>query len=44
MLKFDLVQNDKNSNEPICYNRKISDFSVAQMLYKHVVINGRFQV
>ena len=32
MLKFDLVQNDKHSNKPICYVRKISDFPNAQIL------------
>jgi len=40
MLKSDLVQTDKHSII-ICYGGKISDFYVAQTIYKHVVIYSR---
>jgi len=40
MLKFDLEQTDKHSTK-ICFGGKISDFYVAQILQKLVVLNAK---
>ena len=33
MLKFELKQNDKHFNKPICFSKKSCGFLVAQILY-----------
>ena len=42
MLKSDLVQTDKHSTK-ICSGGKISDFSVAQIIFKLVAKNSRIE-